>query len=1423
MPSWKKLIVSGSDASLASLTTTGKLQLNSSETGSTIFEVNGVNGRLFTITDEMSGSLFNISTTAGLPVIEALSDGKVTLGPFSAQTEIDTSGNLELGGNISGSSTSTGSFGYVKADTFEGVFSFSDGTAELISGSSTSTGSFGHIRMNGRNFPPQLFTIGSSIYMGDGGTGLSDDGSGNDNVGIGTEVLTGIANGAHNVAIGNNALKARTVGSNNVAIGRLAGGSDADDFGSHNILIGESAGLNINNTSTSYNVMIGQSAGTAITNSSKNTFVGNAAGSTITTGGQNVAIGNNAGLGDGATAQTNQRSIFIGDAAKASANGNTNEIVIGKTTTGKGSNTVTIGNDDTTDFYITEGTQAKLHTGDVSGSSTSTGSFGRVENASGKFRALGTTAEISSAGLTQLHIFQDGLGVNSEAPTLKISNNSQGNNNDITLSAGTGRQLIVNGDVVAQDTFRGDAFDVVNERGTAGTAAFTATGNGGDGGGMFFGGGGAFDVRFSTTEKERLRIEKESDGGGIQTSGSVSIGGIGATDAGLTVAGNVNVGGNITAQNFIVSSSVTSIEYQSISGSTIFGDTADDTHTFLGDTISGSATSTGSFGQLVVGGANAIRIQTPIANASVFIGHDAGVDAGGAYNNIAIGRDSMGEITNGVSNIALGQDSLHTETTGDYNVAIGDSAMSLANDADYTIAIGRQAGMDLEGGSDNNTFIGYAAGTQLAFGDENIAIGLNALQNPKSGSFNIAMGSGALRNGSATDGNFRYNIAFGWSAANGLKSGQKNVAIGNGSMRNAGQNGTNIDDSIGIGYETLRALEKGDGNIAIGEQAMENTETGSYNIAIGSYALDAANNGLSGVSNDNNIAIGQHTGGSLKNGARNTLIGHGAMSGGGSDGKSITDNTFIGYFSAKAFQTGANNVVLGAGNAALYARSGSKNVVIGYRTAEGSNNVQADLGEENIFIGHWAAGGSVGAYRNIAMGYKALIAAQPGSEYNIAIGHEAHNGNNIGEYNIALGVYSQYQNDNGHNNISIGQKAMYEAGNDGHAILDNISIGRETTRYLENGDHNIAMGYQSFTTAVSGSYNILLGANAADAYVLYEDSVIIGAGAEANATGETNQIVIGHDAIGKGSNTAVIGDDNVTDIYMSEDVGATLHTGTVSGSAISTGSFGRVEAAGFISAEHIHSTDDMTVADDLLVDGTIQATGNLVRGSYSGNKVEFVSTQQTEINDVFRIGSSSGKGTLGLYGNSARNSTTLFNFNFNSVTNKWVSDHASVTYKNFYINADAILAFPGSSGANQAQDISIFKSNIVTEADHGPGRRLFLDFRHDDVDMFTADMSGSLYAFGNISGSATSTGSFGAIQSAGNITPKTDDSVDLGSADLRFQNVFTTDLQLNNEGTSGNEVDGTTGSWTIQEGEEELYLLNRKSGKKYKFMLQEIK
>ena len=100
--------------------------------------------------------------------------------------------------------------------------------------------------------------------------------------------------------------------------------------------------------------------------------------------------------------------------------------------------------------------------------------------------------------------------------------------------------------------------------------------------------------------------------------------------------------------------------------------------------------------------------------------------------------------------------------------------------------------------------------------------------------------------------------------------------------------------------------------------------------------------------------------------------------------------------------------------------------------------------------------------------------------------------------------------------------------------------------------------------------------------------------------------------------------------------------------------------------------------------------------------------------------------------------------------------------------------------------------------------------------------SGNFKITGNVTGSITSTGSFGAGQFAGNVTPKTDNDMDLGSATNRWANLFVGDMELSNEGSEGNEVDGTTGRWTIQEGENSLYLLNRKTNKKFKFKLEEV-
>jgi len=73
------------------------------------------------------------------------------------------------------------------------------------------------------------------------------------------------------------------------------------------------------------------------------------------------------------------------------------------------------------------------------------------------------------------------------------------------------------------------------------------------------------------------------------------------------------------------------------------------------------------------------------------------------------------------------------------------------------------------------------------------------------------------------------------------------------------------------------------------------------------------------------------------------------------------------------------------------------------------------------------------------------------------------------------------------------------------------------------------------------------------------------------------------------------------------------------------------------------------------------------------------------------------------------------------------------------------------------------------------------------------------------------------------LIPTSTSAYDLGSTSAAWRHVYTSDLHLSNEKhESGNIVDGTRGNWTVQEGEEILYLINNKNGKRYKFKLEEV-
>ena len=95
--------------------------------------------------------------------------------------------------------------------------------------------------------------------------------------------------------------------------------------------------------------------------------------------------------------------------------------------------------------------------------------------------------------------------------------------------------------------------------------------------------------------------------------------------------------------------------------------------------------------------------------------------------------------------------------------------------------------------------------------------------------------------------------------------------------------------------------------------------------------------------------------------------------------------------------------------------------------------------------------------------------------------------------------------------------------------------------------------------------------------------------------------------------------------------------------------------------------------------------------------------------------------------------------------------------------------------------------------------------------------AGALKDGNNVKVQATSTGA----TVTGNLLPEADNTRDLGSTSKRWANLYVGDMHYSNEGSSNN-VDGTWGSYTIQEGQSDLFLINNRNGKKYKFNLTEV-
>jgi hypothetical protein len=195
--------------------------------------------------------------------------------------------------------------------------------------------------------------------------------------------------------------------------------------------------------------------------------------------------------------------------------------------------------------------------------------------------------------------------------------------------------------------------------------------------------------------------------------------------------------------------------------------------------------------------------------------------------------------------------------------------------------------------------------------------------------------------------------------------------------------------------------------------------------------------------------------------------------------------------------------------------------------------------DNNLSIGNDALSASVVPFGNTAIGAYALQYATGGNDLT-AVGNEAMLSTVTSDASTAIGSQSQkYMTSTSGYNTSVGVESLRGAfpGTDigsYNSAYGSVSMGKITT-----GNYNSALGYYSLFNNTTGSYNTCIGANCGEyisggstANTAPNYAVFIGYNTEASAATDTNEIVIGANAVGNGSNTLTLGNSSITGLYV---------------------------------------------------------------------------------------------------------------------------------------------------------------------------------------------------------------------------------------------------------------------------------------------------
>ena len=150
-------------------------------------------------------------------------------------------------------------------------------------------------------------------------------------------------------------------------------------------------------------------------------------------------------------------------------------------------------------------------------------------------------------------------------------------------------------------------------------------------------------------------------------------------------------------------------------------------------------------------------------------------------------------------------------------------------------------------------------------------------------------------------------------------------------------------------------------------------------------------------------------------------------------------------------------------------------------------------------------------------------------------------GGNNGLWNTSIGYNNMSSITTGSFNTAIGADGLKSM----TTGFSNAGIGSSTLESSTTGERNLAIGNGALRFITTGNDNIGIGSNAGifdavngETVTSLNNSIYIGSRADPSAiTGVTNEIVIGKDAKGQGSNSVMLGNSSITKTILNGNVG----------------------------------------------------------------------------------------------------------------------------------------------------------------------------------------------------------------------------------------------------------------------------------------------